>query len=103
MLRTNLHYAGAFFNPYLLGEVHLHDDADAKKTLNQVLWKNTCNSHAYGVILIDFVNFGGIIVKQVHTNLHPLPIASWHKCVPHPCVRGIRVHIHLSTTKFEID
>jgi hypothetical protein len=32
MLMTGLHYAGALFNPYLLGEVRLHDDADVKET-----------------------------------------------------------------------
>jgi len=31
MLTTDLHYAGAFFNPYFLGEPCLHDDADAKE------------------------------------------------------------------------
>ncbi len=31
MLKTNLHYARAFFNPYLLGEVCLHDDANVKE------------------------------------------------------------------------
>jgi hypothetical protein len=37
MLTTNLHYAWAFFNPYLLGEALLHDDANAKEVLNKVL------------------------------------------------------------------
>jgi hypothetical protein len=33
-----LHYvAWAFLNPYLLGEVRLHDDANAKEALNKVL------------------------------------------------------------------
>jgi hypothetical protein len=36
---TNLHYVGAFFNPYLLGETHLHDDANVKEALNRVLQK----------------------------------------------------------------
>jgi hypothetical protein len=31
MLITDLHYAGAFPNPYLLGEARLHDDVDAKE------------------------------------------------------------------------
>jgi hypothetical protein len=31
MLTTDLHYIGAFLNPYLLNEAHLHDDADAKE------------------------------------------------------------------------
>jgi hypothetical protein len=29
MLTTNLHYVEALFNPYLLGEDHLLDDANA--------------------------------------------------------------------------
>jgi hypothetical protein len=37
MLITNLHYVGAFFNTYLLDEACLHDDANAKEALNQVL------------------------------------------------------------------
>ncbi len=39
MLTTDLHYARAFLNPYLLGEVCLHDDVDAKEALNKVLRK----------------------------------------------------------------
>jgi len=31
MLTTDLHYVGAFLNPYLLGEACLHDDVDAKE------------------------------------------------------------------------
>ncbi len=37
MLMINLHYDGAFFNPYFLGEAHLHDDIDAKEALNKIL------------------------------------------------------------------
>ncbi len=37
MLMIDVHYIGAFLNPYLLGEVHLHDDADVKEVLNKVL------------------------------------------------------------------
>jgi hypothetical protein len=37
MLMIDLHYVGAFLNPYLLGEVHLHDDEDVDKVLNGVL------------------------------------------------------------------
>jgi hypothetical protein len=36
-------------------------------------------------------------------NLHPLPIASWWKCVLHHHVSRTKVHIHLSIAKFEID
>jgi len=35
MLMTNLHYARTLFNPYLLDEVHLDDDLDAKEALNK--------------------------------------------------------------------
>jgi hypothetical protein len=35
----DLHYAGGLFNPYLLDEARLHDDVDAKETLNKVLRK----------------------------------------------------------------
>jgi hypothetical protein len=37
MLTTDLHYVGTLFYPYLLGEVCLHDDVDAKEALNIVL------------------------------------------------------------------
>jgi hypothetical protein len=37
MLTINLHYARALLNPYLLDEIHLHDDVDAKEVLNIVL------------------------------------------------------------------
>jgi hypothetical protein len=40
MLMTNLQYARALLNPYLLGEVCLHDDADVKGALNRVLQNN---------------------------------------------------------------
>jgi len=36
---NELYYVGAFFNPYLLGEIHLHDDANVKEALNRVLQK----------------------------------------------------------------
>jgi hypothetical protein len=39
MLTTNLLYVGALFNPFLLGEVRLHNDANVKETLNIVLQK----------------------------------------------------------------
>jgi hypothetical protein len=57
MLTTNLHYAKAFFNPYLLCEVHLHDDADAKEALNRVLQKIATTLTTYALILKDFANF----------------------------------------------
>jgi hypothetical protein len=33
----DLHYVRAFFNPYLLGEAHLHHEEDVEKVLNRVL------------------------------------------------------------------
>ncbi len=53
----DLHYAGALFNPYLLGEVRLHDDADVKEIFNKVLRKIACTPIAYALILIKFTNF----------------------------------------------
>ncbi len=53
----NLHYAKVFFNPYLLGEAHLHDDVDVKEALNKFLWKTTHVSTAYALVLRNFVDF----------------------------------------------
>jgi hypothetical protein len=39
MLMTNLLYVGALFNPFLLGEIRLHNDANVKEALNIVLQK----------------------------------------------------------------
>jgi hypothetical protein len=44
-----------FFNPYLLGEAHLHDDVDVKEALNTVLWKIVRTPTAYALALKDFV------------------------------------------------
>ncbi len=57
MLTTDLHYARALLNPYLLGEICLHNDVDVKETLNHVLQKNTNNSTTYTQALKDFVDF----------------------------------------------
>ncbi len=57
MLTTNLHYARAFFNPYLLGEVCLHDDVDAKEALNKILQKTISTLTTYALTLKDFTNF----------------------------------------------
>jgi hypothetical protein len=57
MLTTDLHYARALFNPYLLGEAHLHDDVDAKQALNKVLQKIVSTLTAYALVLKDFANF----------------------------------------------
>jgi hypothetical protein len=47
MLTTDLHYAKALLNSYLLGEVRLHDDVDAKEVLNRILWKITITPTTY--------------------------------------------------------
>jgi hypothetical protein len=57
VLTTNLHYVRALFNPYLLGEVCLHDDVDAKEALNKVLWKITHTPIAYAQVLKDVIDF----------------------------------------------
>jgi hypothetical protein len=57
MLTTNLHYAKAFLNPYLLGEVCLHNDVDAKGALNRILQKTTSTPTTYALALRDFANF----------------------------------------------
>jgi hypothetical protein len=57
MLTTNLHYARALFNPYLLGEACLHDDVNTKETLNKVLRKTIRTLTAYALALTDFANF----------------------------------------------
>ncbi len=57
MLTTDLHYARALLNPYLLGEICLHDDANAKKMLNRVLRKTIHNPTAYALALRDFTDF----------------------------------------------
>ncbi len=57
MLTINLYYAWAFFNPYLLGEVCLHDHVDVKEALNKVLQKTTCTPTTYALTLRDFANF----------------------------------------------
>jgi len=50
MLTTDLHYARALFNPYLLDEARLHDDADAKEALNIILQKTTHILTAYALV-----------------------------------------------------
>ncbi len=57
MLMTNLHYAMALLNPYLLGEVCLHGDANAKEALKRVLWKIACIPIACTLVLRNFVDF----------------------------------------------
>jgi hypothetical protein len=47
-----------FFSPYLVVEVCLHDDVDAKEEFNHMLLKNIfCSPTAYSQVLKDFVDF----------------------------------------------
>jgi bacteriorhodopsin len=58
MLTIYLHYvAWAFLNPYLLGEAHLHDDANAKEALNKVLQRIVCTLTTYALVLTDLAIF----------------------------------------------
>jgi hypothetical protein len=57
MLTIDLHYARALFNPCLLGEACLHDDANAKEALNIVLQKTTIAPTTYALALKDFADF----------------------------------------------
>jgi hypothetical protein len=56
MLTIDLHYARAFFNPYLLGEVCLHDDVDVKEALNKILQKTISTPTTYALTLRYFTN-----------------------------------------------
>lgn len=57
MLRINLNYAKALFNPYLWDEPCFHDDSNVKETLNFMLLKNINSSTNYTQALNDFVEF----------------------------------------------
>jgi hypothetical protein len=57
MLTTDLHYAKALFNPYLLGEARLHDDTNVKEVLNRLLQKIIRTPTTYALVLKDFANF----------------------------------------------
>jgi hypothetical protein len=57
ILTTNLHYARALLNPYILGEVCLHDDANAKEIFNKVMWKIARTPITYALTLRNFTNF----------------------------------------------
>ncbi len=74
---TNLHYAGTLLNPYLLGEVHLHDVVDVKETLNNFLRK-TYGPTAYALALKDFVNF----VKSL-SPFYDMPLVKDVNLLPH--------------------
>jgi hypothetical protein len=67
MLMIDLRYARALFNPYLLDQIHLHDDVDAKEVLNIFLRKTTSTPIAYAQVLENFSN----IVESRGFILHP--------------------------------
>jgi hypothetical protein len=56
MLTTNIHYARALFNPYLLGGVCLHDDANAKEIFKSFA-KKTHSPTTYPLTLKKVTNF----------------------------------------------
>jgi hypothetical protein len=80
MSTIDLHYAGTFLNPYLLGEVHLLDDVSAKEALNIFCKKNGIPT-AYALALEDFVNFvksqGPIFDMTLVKNLDLHPHEWW--------------------------
>jgi len=103
MLTINLHYVRALLNPYLLGEVCLHDDTNVKEALNKVLQKTTHTPIAYGLDFRDFANvvkiwgpfFDTPLMKDLNllphewwdwlelvgAHLHPSLVTFCHKCV----------------------
>jgi hypothetical protein len=121
MLTIDLLYVGTFLNPYLLGEVCLHDDANVKEALNRVLQKIACTPIAY---LRDFANFVKIrglffntpLMKDLNLLRHEwwdLIGANGHTFAPITChilprmclhhrVSRIGIYIHLSIAKCEI-
>jgi len=78
MLMINLHYARTLLNPYLLGEVHLHDVVDAKETLNNFLQKTYGIPNAYALALKNFVNF----VKSL-SPFYDMPLVKDINLLPH--------------------
>jgi hypothetical protein len=78
MLMIDLRYARALFNPYLLDDIHLHDDVDAKEVLNIFLWK-TSTPIAYAQVLENF----STIVENRSFILHlAMKDLDW---LPHEC------------------
>ena len=56
MGETDLHYAGALLNPYLLHDKELADDQDAMDTCKRVLMK-ICKPGEYSSVVKEFVAF----------------------------------------------
>jgi hypothetical protein len=125
MLTIDLHYAGPFLKPYLLGEACLHDDVDANEAFNRVLQKTISTPTTYALALRDFANFvksqGSFFDTPLMKDLDLRPhkwrdFIGTHGCtfVPITChilvqvcsahhVNGIGIHIHLSISKCVID
>jgi hypothetical protein len=57
MMRTDLHYAAALLNPFLLDEVVLEDDNDAKEAIISVLRKLTVGGFAFADALSEYQSF----------------------------------------------
>ena len=56
MVETDLHYAGALLNPYLLHDKELADDLDATEKCKRVLMK-ICKPREYADVVKEFVAF----------------------------------------------
>lgn len=57
MLRTDLHYAGALLNPFLLDEVMLMDDDEAREAILRVLRKLAVGDQAFASALSEYQAF----------------------------------------------
>ena len=55
-METDLHYAGALLNPYLLHDKELADDQDAKQACKRVLTK-ICKPEEYAKVVKEFMAF----------------------------------------------
>jgi hypothetical protein len=78
MLRTDLHYAGALLNPYLLDEVTLIDDREATEAVVRVLRKLTTNDVAFASALSEYQSF------RDHRGIFAgLPVAAALNLEPH--------------------
>jgi hypothetical protein len=56
MVKTDLHYAGVFLNPYLLDNKELADDSDSLIACKSVLRK-LCSPETYPDVVQDFLAF----------------------------------------------
>ncbi len=119
-MKIDLHYVGALFNPYLLGNNMIHDDVDAKGGIKWVLWKMLVNAISHVQVLINFANLvkgqGPFVNIPTTTSLN-MPLHEWWdlikasarivkhifpKSVQHHHVNEIRIHIPLCITRCKI-